>query len=249
MPALPTPPRAGARKDRPCKEAGACIAGQASAIGAHPHVPPQVRRISCLTPPLPTLRRLPAAVKALAASGLAVGISAAGRIGSCNPPEGNYKHFYDAAGNGSWLGVVTGKRRACCALRTPWRRHTSRPPSTRCCRPATPATPASSSFHGCAHDMMHTLRLRLSNPRPDPPAGAAHAQFADAGCVVNAAADLLCGRGRGVSRPSVAVLTATPMLAWLWEELEGQVRVPAPSRAVAGLLAAGVGRVVGLGLG
>ncbi|KAL4447405.1 hypothetical protein ABPG75_004624 [Micractinium tetrahymenae] len=101
----------------------------------------------------------PSAVKALAAGGLAVGISAAGRTGNCNPADSNYAHFFAAAGNGSWLGLV---------------------------------------------------------------AGAAHAQFADAGCIANAAADLLCGRGRGVSRPAVAALTATPMLAWLWEQLEGQ---------------------------
>lgn len=63
-------------------------------------------------------------------------------------------------------------------------------------------------------------------PPPSPAAGAAHAQFADAGCVANAAADLLCGRGRGVTRRAVAELTATPMLAWLWQQLEGQVSAP-----------------------
>ena len=42
-----------------------------------------------------------------------------------------------------------------------------------------------------------------------------------ASCVANAAADLLCGRGR-VSRGEVAELTATPMLAWFWEQLVGQ---------------------------
>lgn len=66
--------------------------------------------------------------------------------------------------------------------------------------------------------------IQLSAWAAPPAAGAAHAQFADGGCVVNAAADLLCGRGRGVSRPTVAALTATPMLAWLWQQLEGRVR-------------------------
>lgn len=52
-------------------------------------------------------------------------------------------------------------------------------------------------------------------------AGASHSQFIDAGCVTNAAADLLCGKG-GDSRRQVAELTATPLLAWLWSQLQGQ---------------------------
>lgn len=39
--------------------------------------------------------------------------------------------------------------------------------------------------------------------------------------MTNAAADLLCGKG-GDSRRQVAELTATPMLAWLWSQLQGQ---------------------------
>ena len=34
------------------------------------------------------------------------------------------------------------------------------------------------------------------------------------------AADLLCGKGSD-SRPEVGNLTATPLLAWMWEQLEG----------------------------
>ena len=52
-------------------------------------------------------------------------------------------------------------------------------------------------------------------------AEASHSQFIDAGCVGNAAADLLCGKGSD-SRRQVAELTATPMLAWLWDQLVGQ---------------------------
>ncbi|EFN59881.1 hypothetical protein CHLNCDRAFT_153950 [Chlorella variabilis] len=100
----------------------------------------------------------PSAVRALAASGLAVGMTAAGVISSCNPADAGYQPMYAAAGNGSWLGII-----------------------------------------------------------PE----ASHSQFIDAGCVGNAAADLLCGKGSD-SRRQVAELTATPMLAWLWDQLVGQ---------------------------
>lgn len=65
-----------------------------------------------------------------------------------------------------------------------------------------------------------------------PPAEASHSQFQDAGCLGNAAADLLCGRGKD-SRAQVAGLTATQMLAWLWQQLVGaqQVRCCAGWRA------------------
>lgn len=97
-------------------------------------------------------------MRALASSGLPVGIAGAGIVGSCNPAEGNYKRFWAAAGNGSWQGVVIG---------------------------------------------------------------AGHGQFMDAGCLGNFAADRLCGRGAS-GRVATAELTATPMLAWLWEQMEGQ---------------------------
>lgn len=67
---------------------------------------------------------------------------------------------------------------------------------------------------------------RQTFPLPFPWATAAaeagHAQFADAGCVINAGADLMCGKGRA-KRPAVATLATTPLLAWLWEQMEGQV--------------------------
>lgn len=40
-----------------------------------------------------------------------------------------------------------------------------------------------------------------------------------AGCVMNPALDLLCGRGRR-SRAEVMELTATQMLAWYYQELQ-----------------------------
>lgn len=49
--------------------------------------------------------------------------------------------------------------------------------------------------------------------------GAAHAQFLDAGWLLNRAFDALCGRGTD-RRSDVAQLTATPMLAWLYQELQ-----------------------------
>ncbi|KAI3429238.1 hypothetical protein D9Q98_005337 [Chlorella vulgaris] len=51
--------------------------------------------------------------------------------------------------------------------------------------------------------------------------GASHSTFIDAGCITNAAADLLCRKG-GDGRRQVAALTSTPLLAWLWSQLEGQ---------------------------
>lgn len=55
-------------------------------------------------------------------------------------------------------------------------------------------------------------------------AGAAHATFADGGCIVNAGADLLCGRGRD-SRAQAAALTSTQALAWVWQQLVGEQQV------------------------
>ena len=54
-------------------------------------------------------------------------------------------------------------------------------------------------------------------------AGASHTSVLDGGFLVNAAADLVCSRGTD-SREEVAALTATPMLAWLWQQLVGQGR-------------------------
>lgn len=47
---------------------------------------------------------------------------------------------------------------------------------------------------------------------------ASHATFSDAGAVLNAAQDVLCGRG-GISRATAADITATPMLAWFYKAL------------------------------
>ena len=60
------------------------------------------------TPVIPTCN-CAAAVRSLAASRRAVGISAAGIIGSCNPADAGYQAVFGAAGNGSWLGLVPGK--------------------------------------------------------------------------------------------------------------------------------------------
>ena len=57
------------------------------------------------TPPCPPL----AAVLALEASGLAVGITGAGILGGCNPVASGYRAFWDVAANGSWLSVLPGK--------------------------------------------------------------------------------------------------------------------------------------------
>lgn len=53
---------------------------------------------------------------------------------------------------------------------------------------------------------------------------ASHSQFSDAGCLGNAAADLLCGRGKD-SRAQVAGLTTTQMLPWLWQQMVGAQQV------------------------
>eukprot|EP00887_Chlorella_sp_A99_P003227 scaffold9.g3227.t1 len=45
-----------------------------------------------------------------------------------------------------------------------------------------------------------------------------HSRFADGGAIINVAADLLCGRGND-SREEVAELTATPLVAWLYQQL------------------------------
>lgn len=51
--------------------------------------------------------------------------------------------------------------------------------------------------------------------------GASHSTFVSGGVLVDAASDLLCGKG-GDSREEVVTLTATPMLAWLWQQLQGE---------------------------
>lgn len=50
----------------------------------------------------------PAAARALAASGQAVGMVGAGIQGSCNPADAGFEVMYAAAGNGTWLGVAPG---------------------------------------------------------------------------------------------------------------------------------------------
>ena len=67
----------------------------------------------CHTKQLPSRRDtlLPAAARALRESGLAVGITAAGVTGSCNPTDGSSAFMWAAAGNGSWLGIEPGERR------------------------------------------------------------------------------------------------------------------------------------------
>lgn len=49
--------------------------------------------------------------------------------------------------------------------------------------------------------------------------GASHSTFMDAGCLLNPGLDLVCGRGK-LGRRDVADLTATPMLAWLYYQLQ-----------------------------
>jgi hypothetical protein len=87
------------------------------------------------------------------------------------------------------------------------------------------AWPADSAMHG-----PHCLACTPTHPPPAPSAEAGHGQFADAGCIVNAAADALCGRGKD-SRREVTELTATPMLAWLWDQMVAQQQAPAPAPA------------------
>lgn len=48
---------------------------------------------------------------------------------------------------------------------------------------------------------------------------ASHSTFSDGGVVLNTAQDLLCGKG-GITRATAANLTATPMLAWFYKQLE-----------------------------
>lgn len=48
----------------------------------------------------------PSAVEALRASGQTASIIGAGVVGPCNPPEGNYRKFYDAVAAGSWKMVI-----------------------------------------------------------------------------------------------------------------------------------------------
>jgi len=48
---------------------------------------------------------------------------------------------------------------------------------------------------------------------------ASHSTFSDGGVVLNAAQDLVCGKG-GITRATAANLTATPMLAWFYKQLE-----------------------------
>ena len=144
-----------------------------------------------------------------------MGIAGAGITGSCNPEGGNWREMWAAAGNSSWLGVLPGVRRA-------W---------GRLCVGASRLQPA----RLCA-----AAQIRRPDPPPPAcpspplPAGAAHAQFSDGGCLVNAAADLLCGRGSD-SRPQVAGLASTQMLAWLWNALVGQEKVRHRPCRVAGL--------------
>ena len=144
-----------------------------------------------------------AAVRALAESGLAVGISAAGIIGSCNPADAGYQAVFGAAGNGSWLGLIPGK--PCRQLEL---LHL--------------LFPCSWWVADSAADFHKAIEPPLS-------AEASHSQFADGGCIVNGAADVLCGRGRD-SRREVTELTATPLLAWLWDQMVGQ-QAPAPALA------------------
>jgi hypothetical protein len=48
---------------------------------------------------------------------------------------------------------------------------------------------------------------------------ASHSTFSDGGAILNSAQDLLCGKG-GITRAAAANLTATPMLAWFYKNLE-----------------------------
>lgn len=57
----------------------------------------------------------PSAAAALAAAGAAVGMSSAGRIGSCNPRASGSLAFWAAAGPGSWNSVLPNANHACFA--------------------------------------------------------------------------------------------------------------------------------------
>ncbi|KAL6771963.1 hypothetical protein ACKKBG_A28455 [Auxenochlorella protothecoides x Auxenochlorella symbiontica] len=57
----------------------------------------------------------PSAAAALAAAGAAVGMSSAGRIGSCNPRASGSLAFWAAAGPGSWNSVLSNANHACFA--------------------------------------------------------------------------------------------------------------------------------------
>jgi pimeloyl-ACP methyl ester carboxylesterase len=48
---------------------------------------------------------------------------------------------------------------------------------------------------------------------------ASHSTFSDSGTILNIAQDALCGKG-GITRAQAANLTATPMLAWFYKNLE-----------------------------
>lgn len=48
---------------------------------------------------------------------------------------------------------------------------------------------------------------------------ASHSTFSDGGFVLNTAQDFLCGKG-GITRATAANLTATPMLAWFYKQIE-----------------------------
>ena len=50
----------------------------------------------------------PSAVEALRASGETISVVGAGISGSCNPTDGNYERFFDAAAGGSWELVIKG---------------------------------------------------------------------------------------------------------------------------------------------
>lgn len=57
----------------------------------------------------PDSKENPSAARLLREAGnLAIGISGAGIISSCNPTEGNFWTLWDAAAGGSWLSVIPG---------------------------------------------------------------------------------------------------------------------------------------------
>ena len=56
----------------------------------------------------PVSEENPSAVESLRASGKTISVVGAGVEGSCNPSEGNYERFFEAAAGGSWELVIKG---------------------------------------------------------------------------------------------------------------------------------------------
>ena len=82
----------------------------------------------------------------------------------------------------------------------------------------------------CPARQLHACPTHAPPCAPTSFTGASHSTFIDAGCVANAAADALCGRGE-VGRRETAALTSPQLLAWVWQELVGEQQVGAGHEA------------------